>query len=614
MKVVAVALLLASLAHAGEIVDGVRKHIDGFRTDEDRRRFRLVLPDAAPEAPAVSVLTMDYRIGHYSVAEGQLRFAPGEGDVLVERVEIGSYLPGFRTWTPRGIGVRIERARLARTRYDALVRRILVVREARLEGDGFGMGWGPTTSDGRFRMRLEAEELSFEVETSFPVPHGLLGAIGEPERALFWRSLADVAIDGLAFERVDATGPVAERLLKELEGCSDWRARFRIRILGALGEKKAVPVLEKMGGEESPVGYEAAIALKQIETLQLEDPVPTLGALLDYPDPIVREWAHAVLRERYATVYRDQLVALFDRSGVEGKLLAIDSLAEFAPADLSLARRGLADGSARVRVEAGLRLLDAGHVEGLEEVFLAAAADKGLTNREEFWARTGAVDGLPFLPGGGERTRKALTRILADEADDVIVRGAAALSLGRLGDPAAIPALLEVFRSPVPEAPVYLQEPPAGWDEEMEAEFRSVETYLQRDDVRSDAARALGLLRAKEAVAPLMGYLAREPTDHDHNLRATIALSLAQIAAPQARPILEQLEDREMRTYCLDLMDALNAADTLDALLAFCEKHPKHELTFVLRTLSKLASPEELKALAKKHPKIAPILEKASEE
>lgn len=97
------------------------------------------------------------------------------------------------------------------------------------------------------------------------------------------------------------------------------------------------------------------------------------------------------------------------------------------------------------------------------------------------------------------------------KSDHLAVRVRAAASLGRMGDKAAVPALVEALK-------------------DGEA------------DVRREAAKALGLIKDARAAAPLVDAL----RDRDMNVRLYAAYALGEIRDPKAaKPLLQALRDAE---------------------------------------------------------------------
>lgn len=87
---------------------------------------------------------------------------------------------------------------------------------------------------------------------------------------------------------------------------------------------------------------------------------------------------------------------------------------------------------------------------------------------------------------GGEEASRALIRTLENEHEDLIVRGRAALMLGKLGDTSAVSALIRALSAPGYQTPLY-------------------------------AAQALGMIGDQRAVLPLVA-MANTHSDRLHNI------------------------------------------------------------------------------------------------
>lgn len=72
------------------------------------------------------------------------------------------------------------------------------------------------------------------------------------------------------------------------------------------------------------------------------------------------------------------------------------------------------------------------------------------TNKEK---RRTAVMKLGMV--GGDEAARTLIRLVENENEDLIVRGRAALMLGKLGQPTAVNALIRALRAPGYQTPLY---------------------------------------------------------------------------------------------------------------------------------------------------------------
>ena len=271
---------------------------------------------------------------------------------------------------------------------------------------------------------------------------------------------------------------------------------------------------------------------------------------------------------------------------------------------------------------AGARILQG--IDPTDEVvgfFHATARDKSLRTYEYFHARTGSIETLTWRGPLGDpaKIHDTLIAILLDEKDDVTVRGSAALGLAYMGDRRAVPALLKVFQSPVPAKPCYLHEPPGWVSDEMAAKARSLSRYLQTDDPRMEAARALGILRAREAVAPFAARLVHAPKEDEHNLESYIGEALSRIGSLDAVPILTKMRDaqdteEDAGTWQrrLDILKALNGKHPARALLTLLDGTYSDGI-WVELALTDLASIKELESLRKERPSDKDVIAAALE-
>lgn len=176
-------------------------------------------------------------------------------------------------------------------------------------------------------------------------------------------------------------------------------------------------------------------------------------------------------------------------------------------------------------------------------------------------------DGGPSAEGAPINEAEAIARL--KQTEDPSAQYYAAWWLGRMRSehPEAVPLLCQALRQRQP------RQPDAG---------------VEANAVARNAARALGLLRAKAAVADLLATL----EDDDHGLRDVAARALGDIQAPEAVPALcrrlstglegagapEEGSPR-LREPCESLLEALgaigdNTPEVLKVITPFTE-HPR---------------------------------------
>ena len=140
----------------------------------------------------------------------------------------------------------------------------------------------------------------------------------------------------------------------------------------------------------------------------------------------------------------------------------------------------------------------------------------------------------------------------------------------------------------------------------MVEEERSRATYLQLDDVRQDAVRSLGILRAKTAVPHLQRLLVEAPREYEHNLRMWAAQALARMGDPKSRKALETWAGRLTDEGHMDdsrgfmaLYTALTSKDPAKALLDHLNECGRwSDSTWVEIALADLAGEKRLAELS----------------
>jgi HEAT repeat protein len=150
------------------------------------------------------------------------------------------------------------------------------------------------------------------------------------------------------------------------------------------------------------------------------------------------------------------------------------------------------------------------------------------------------------IPPGPERdalaaeTLRTFQTLSRNRPEDVPVRRYLVLVLGKLADPAAVPALLSAAKDPDPETRLY-----AVWALGVLADPRALETVLessQSEDAgaRKMAAYVLGRLGRKEAIPRLKVLLEDSATD----VRWNAAIALASLGDPSGLAVLHTMIDR----------------------------------------------------------------------
>lgn len=381
---------------------------------------------------------------------------------------------------------------------------------------------------------------------------GLIGAeIDETAKVQMCRTLLERALEGLDWKPVQPVESIADRLRAELATTRGWRREIRAAFLGWLGSADDAGALRAIE-PSTPVIERAILQLEAVgSALKDEAGVEALLALADSRDYGLRRWAQLVAGERFKPAYQRKLERVYATSGDwEVRQAALEEYERVDPGEIRLLKLALADPVAEIRASAGARLNDA-------TVLLPLAVDKKLVQDSDYLARIIAIRALGDLP---VQTREvagaALLGILDDTRDDCEVRKRAAEAMGHLGFHEAIPELIRLLKKPPPRRPISLRDPkPIDGD-----------AYRLMFDIRYGIIRALGLLRAKEAVVTIMEILdqAIEEEDlGDGGLPATSGEALARIGDPAARPVLQRAlavckpEDRESWESRLRLLQAI---------------------------------------------------------
>jgi HEAT repeat protein len=99
---------------------------------------------------------------------------------------------------------------------------------------------------------------------------------------------------------------------------------------------------------------------------------------------------------------------------------------------------------------------------------------------------------------GGERAVRALMMAVQNDNEDLIVRGRAALMLGKLGDPRAVDPLIRALDAPGHQTPLYAAEALGKLGDPRAIEALRQLAVNGRDKVRAAALAALEKLEQKD--------------------------------------------------------------------------------------------------------------------
>lgn len=146
------------------------------------------------------------------------------------------------------------------------------------------------------------------------------------------------------------------------------------------------------------------------------------------------------------------------------------------------------------------------------------------------------------------------------ESDDPRVRRYLALALGHLGDPEAVPVLLDGIEDEDPETRIY-----SIWSLGRIGDARAVEPLLvlaRNDDpgIRKMAVYGLGMLREQKAVPVLQAAL----DDSTFDVAWNAAIALAQLGDDSGRGRILQMLDREF----LDSLSEMTEEQRAEAMVA----------------------------------------------
>ncbi len=99
---------------------------------------------------------------------------------------------------------------------------------------------------------------------------------------------------------------------------------------------------------------------------------------------------------------------------------------------------------------------------------------------------------------GGDRALRALMVAVQNDTEDLIVRGRAALMLGKMGDPRAVDSLIRALNAPGHQTPLYAAEALGKLGDPRAIEPLRQLATAGRDKVRQAALTALEQLKEQE--------------------------------------------------------------------------------------------------------------------
>jgi HEAT repeat protein len=189
------------------------------------------------------------------------------------------------------------------------------------------------------------------------------------------------------------------------------------------------------------------------------------------------------------------------------------------------------------------------------------------------------------MPDGREKdalaaeTLRVFQTLSPSRSEDIPVRRYLALVLGKLGDEAAVPALLEAAKDTDPETRLYsvwslgLLGDPRAFDAAMEA------THSSDSGMRKMAAYVLGKLDDPRAAARLTVLL----DDRVADVRWNSAIALASLGDPAGLVVLRSMIDRETLARQAPLTSDQAEAAMVNALKAFAILRDRESLPLLER-------------------------------
>lgn len=175
------------------------------------------------------------------------------------------------------------------------------------------------------------------------------------------------------------------------------------------------------------------------------------------------------------------------------------------------------------------------------------------------------------MPAGPERdalaaeTLRVFQSLSPARAEDVPVRRYLTLVLGKLGNDATVPALIQAAKDPDPETRLY-----AVWSLGMLSDPRAFDAVLEASHsedpgMRKMAAYVLGKLEDPRAAPRLQVLL----EDRVADVRWNSAIALAALEEPAGIPVLRSMVDREALARQANLTSEQTEVAMVNALKAF---------------------------------------------
>ena len=313
------------------------------------------------------------------------------------------------------------------------------------------------------------------------IRHGSPGAVTTLLRSLISEhrdfNVLSSAVEVLSLSEIDVSAPLV-RLLKE----PDEALRIQVaQILGERGDVRAVPgLMEALNDPDANVRYHTIEALGKLRAGDAVDALvavvesrdfslafPALDALVRIGDtgaatrlvPLLKDdLLRAPTAELLGRLGDDTiispLVALLNEPGIPAAVVA-KALASLYDRDETLYREG---GHVGDLVRTGIRapgvqnLLDAvssAEGEGIRPLALVLGWMEGPAMERALSRLLGHPEARKEVVEAFIRHGRRVTNLLIQQlrAEDLEIRQAAVMALGRIGDPAAVPALIEVLQN-----------------------------------------------------------------------------------------------------------------------------------------------------------------------
>jgi len=457
VNALALLLLLFADEHAG-----LREFIDARRTERGRQEVELVLPAEAPPVPRNPLLvweSIDYP--YPGVFLRLVRFLPEAGGTV--RVLRVSNRPEPGAPSLREFAGRTEVARIDRARFDALVRDLLLIREAKLvrhKGKPVHGRWQRLSAFQVARVRVWSGtqavlELSGIVRQSRSLVANPLDEFSDAERLVLSMARIDADIQALEFERVPLPEHEAQRLLKELaaERILERRwidaVRMRMDVLASNGYRNASEELRLIEKWERSLYPLAQRALARIEYVGAKDPKASLLAAMADRANSDAGWAAAAARQVYPVEYRTWL----ERRVAKGDRSVLKRLRRLTTVDAELARRGLTPSDAGREAAAALTVWEITKEPREIAKLIAIARDKRLRAPAERAVRWEMIGILQELWPGDVRVRDALLMIAVDVTEAADLRDHAVTALRDYPGERTV-AVLQALQRKAPSASV----------------------------------------------------------------------------------------------------------------------------------------------------------------